>query len=136
MVDSRGPILIVNTLIFGIIAFCFVTSRLGFRLYTRKTSASDWLLVAALASLAPLSLFHEKICRVLMSKPRIGAESFRNRSHHWPRMLLMQHVSYFTVARLSFKIKNANIYLQALRSGATANTSTTFQRRSAPRQCH
>ena len=136
MGESRGPILIVNTLIFGIIAFCFVASRLGFRLYTRKTSASDWLLAVALASLAPLSLFHEKICRVLRSKPGIGAERCRNRSHHSPRMLLMQHVSYFTVARLSFKTKNANIYLQALRSGATANTSTTFQRRSAPRQCH
>ena len=57
MADSRGPILIVNVLIFGIIAFCFVTSRLGFRLYTKKTSASDWCLAAALASLAPLSEF-------------------------------------------------------------------------------
>ena len=46
MRDSRGPILIVNTLIFGIIAFCSVVSRLGFCLYTKKTSASDWFLAA------------------------------------------------------------------------------------------
>ena len=76
MADSRGPVLTVNTLIFGIIAFCFVISRLGFRLYTRKTSASDWFLAAALASLASPSLFHEHLCRVFMSKPAIGAEGF------------------------------------------------------------
>ena len=76
MADSRGPILTVNTLIFGIIAFCFVISRLGFRLYTRKTSASDWFLAAALASPAPLTLVYETMCRVYMSKPATGAESF------------------------------------------------------------
>ena len=74
MGDSRGPILIVNTLIFGVIAFCFVVSRLGFRLYTRKTSTSDWFLAAALASLTPLSPSHEDMCRVFISKPVIGAE--------------------------------------------------------------
>ncbi len=87
MGDSRGPDLTVNALIFGIIAFCFVISRLGFRLYTKKTSTSDWFLAAALASITSLSLFHENMCRVFMSKPVIGAESFRDRSHHWPRMV-------------------------------------------------
>ena len=57
MGDSRGPILIVNTLIFGIMAFGFVVSRLGFRLYMKKTSTSDWFLAAALASISPPILY-------------------------------------------------------------------------------
>ena len=51
MEEDRGPILTINVLIFGIITLCFVAFRISFRLYTRKTSASDWFLAVALASL-------------------------------------------------------------------------------------
>lgn len=50
MEKYNGSILISNVLAFGIITLCFVVLRLSFRLHTRKTSASDWVLVLALIS--------------------------------------------------------------------------------------
>ena len=57
MEEDRGPVLTLNVLIFGIIAFCFVALRIGFRLHTRKTSTSDWFLAIALVrrTLPPIS---------------------------------------------------------------------------------
>ena len=55
MEEYNGSTLTSNILAFGIIALCFVLLRLSFRLYTRKTSASDWVLVVALVSRNPLS---------------------------------------------------------------------------------
>ena len=50
MSDYRGQILTSNVLAFGIVAFFVVSLRLGFRLYTKKTSSSDWILVVGLVS--------------------------------------------------------------------------------------
>lgn len=50
MEENRGSILTSNVLAFGIITLCFVVLRMGFRLYTKKTSASDWILAVALVS--------------------------------------------------------------------------------------
>ena len=52
MEEDRGSILTSNVLAFGIATFCFVTLRISFRLYTRKTSTSDWVLAVALVSRA------------------------------------------------------------------------------------
>ena len=50
MAEYQGSVLTSNTLAFGLLAFCFVCFRVGFRIYIRKTSASDWILVIALVS--------------------------------------------------------------------------------------
>ena len=50
MTEYRGAVLTSNTLALGILAFCIVCLRVGFCLYIRKTSASDWVLVIALVS--------------------------------------------------------------------------------------
>ena len=55
MEEYNGSTLTSNILAFGIIALCFVLLRLSFRLYIRKTSASDWVLVVALVSRTPLA---------------------------------------------------------------------------------
>ena len=60
MEEDRGPVLTFNVLIFGIVTLCFVTVRISFRLYTRKTSASDWLLAVALVSRSLPPNFHKK----------------------------------------------------------------------------
>ena len=49
----RGSVLTSNVLAFGIITFGFATLRITYRVYTKKTSASDWLLAAALVSHSP-----------------------------------------------------------------------------------
>ena len=62
MAEYHGSVLTSNTLAFGILAFCFVCLRVGFRLYIRKTSASDWVLVTGLVSRSlPLPFFRESI---------------------------------------------------------------------------
>ena len=55
MEEYNGSTLTSSTLAFGIIAPCFVVLRLSSRLYIRKTSASDWVLVVALVRRTPLS---------------------------------------------------------------------------------
>ena len=50
MSEDRGSVLTSNILAFGIAAFCFVSVRTGFRIYTKKISASDWLIIVALVS--------------------------------------------------------------------------------------
>ena len=51
MEGYNGSTLTSNVLAFGVLTLCFVVLRLSFRLYTRKTSASDWVLALALVSL-------------------------------------------------------------------------------------
>lgn len=50
MDEDRGSVLTSNVLAFGIATLCLVSLRLSFRLCTRKTSASDWVLAVALVS--------------------------------------------------------------------------------------
>ena len=62
MPEYRGSILTSNVLAFGILAFIFVSIRIGFRLYSRKVSASDWVLVVALVSRTlPPTSFEERM---------------------------------------------------------------------------
>lgn len=56
MEEDRGSILTSTVLTFGIITLCFVTLRISFRLYSRKTSASDWVLAVALVNQGPVAL--------------------------------------------------------------------------------
>lgn len=65
MSEYQGSALTVNILVFGIIAFCFVSLRTSFRLYTRKASTSDWLLVVALVRGVPPPASSRKKCRDL-----------------------------------------------------------------------
>ena len=51
--DTRGPILLEVTLVFGILTIVVVSLRIGFRLYRRWTDLSDWCLAVALV---PISL--------------------------------------------------------------------------------
>lgn len=50
MGQEHGQILTANTVVFGIITVCVVAVRIGFRVKTRKASASDWFLAVALVS--------------------------------------------------------------------------------------
>lgn len=66
MEEDRGSILTSNVLAFGIITFCVVILRTSFRLYTKKTSASDWVLVVALVSRTKPSNSHEEVMRAMV----------------------------------------------------------------------
>ena len=58
--DTRGPILLEVTLVFGILAIVVVSLRIGFRWYRRWTDLSDWCLAVALVHISlflSLSLF-------------------------------------------------------------------------------
>lgn len=68
MSDYRGQILTSNVLAFGIAAFSVVSLRLGFRLYTKKTSSSDWILLVGLVSRSVTA----RICNLRMSA--VGAD--------------------------------------------------------------
>ena len=62
MAEYHGSVLTSNTLAFGILAFCFVCLRVGFRIHIKKTSASDWVLVIAMVSCSlPLPFSKESI---------------------------------------------------------------------------
>ena len=63
MEGDRSPVLTFNVLTFGIVTLCFATVRISFRLYNRKTSASDWLLAVALVSRSLPPNFHKKDIR-------------------------------------------------------------------------
>lgn len=84
MSEDRGSVLTSNILAFGIAAFCLVSLRTSFRLYTRKSSASDWVLVVALVSGAlPPAPVKESTQRRLASKPEI-----------WPfELMIMRQIS-------------------------------------------
>ena len=60
MSEDRGSVLTSNVLAFGIAAFCFLSLRMSFRLYTRMTSSSDLVLVVSLViSTLPLPSLKE-----------------------------------------------------------------------------
>ena len=48
MGEDHGPILIANVLAFGITTFWVVILRIGYRIYSKCTDASDWLIGIAL----------------------------------------------------------------------------------------
>lgn len=84
MSEDRGSVLTSNILAFGIAAFFLVSLRTSFRLYTRKSSASDWVLVVALVSGAlPPAPIKESTQRHLASKPEV-----------WPfELMIMRQIS-------------------------------------------
>lgn len=55
MEEDRGSILTSTVLTFGILTLYFVVLRISFRLYTSKTSASDWILAVALVNQGPVA---------------------------------------------------------------------------------
>ena len=66
MEDNRGPVLTFNVLTFGIVTLAFVALQVGFRVYSRKASASDGLLIvafvsAALSSVGSIEYLHETV---------------------------------------------------------------------------
>lgn len=53
--EDRGPILLWNTFVFGILAILLVALRLGFRGYRRRLDLSDYcILIALVMSLLPV----------------------------------------------------------------------------------
>ena len=60
MEEFNGSTLTSNILAFGIITLLIVVLRLSFRLHTRKTSASDWVLLVALVILTLLFTSSER----------------------------------------------------------------------------
>lgn len=63
MEEDRGSILTSNVLAFGIVTLCFVVLRIGFRIHTKKISASDWILAIALVSRTLPSASHREDMR-------------------------------------------------------------------------
>ena len=87
MEEDRGPVLTTNILTFGIITFCIVIWRICFRLYNRKTTASDWFLAAALVGAAFIPLPITVILRASISKEGDLATGLIPRSRWCERIL-------------------------------------------------
>lgn len=139
MSEDRGSVLTSNILAFGIAAFCFVSLRTSFRLYTRKISASDWVLVMALvSSVLPLTSVKESTQRRVASKPEI-----------WPfGLMIIRQISSLAqdsfnaacelchcivVLSIAFRLI---AHLQALPNGAMVITVKISQCTSALLQSH
>lgn len=99
-----------NVLAFGIITLCFVVLRMSFRLYTKKTSASDWILAVALIS----SLAQDAFNAACVTRWGYGHHSrdlsVPVRSSPEPLKLLWLSHIFFKVTTMSTKLSICLIY--------------------------
>ncbi|CAD6593323.1 MAG: hypothetical protein ASARMPRED_007280 [Alectoria sarmentosa] len=110
MDEDRGSVLTSNVLAFGVATLCLVILRLSFRLRTRKTSASDWVLAVALVS----SLAQDAFNATCVTKWGYGQHardlSLPIRSSPEPLKLLWLNQIFFKLTTMSTKLSICFIY--------------------------
>ncbi|KAL9592818.1 MAG: hypothetical protein Q9179_006338 [Wetmoreana sp. 5 TL-2023] len=108
--ENRGSILTSNVLVFGIAALCFVVLRITFRVYTRKTSASDCFLAIAMVSSIAQDAFHA-VCVLNWGYGRHKADlPSAVRSSPEPLKLLWLNQVFFKLTTLSAKVSILLVY--------------------------
>ncbi|CAF9942423.1 hypothetical protein IMSHALPRED_003673 [Imshaugia aleurites] len=110
MEKDRGPILTSNVLAFGITTFFVFALRISYRLYTKKTSASDWVLAVALLS----SLAQDAFNAICVTQWGYGHREqdlpahIRNSTE--PVKLLWLNQIFFKLTTMLFKLSICFIY--------------------------